>query len=305
MMKWLIPLISIIFIISGCENISNKKEFKIGTNIWPGYEALHLAKSGNYFHESGIDVIRYPSATEVLNKFRKKELDAAALTLDEVVLLHDQGYHPVIVAVLDISNGADAVIAQSEIKSINELKNKSIGVENSALGAYMLTHLLQKAKLTNKDIILVPLAVNQHEHAFKQKVVDAVVTFEPTVSKLLKMGGNIVFSSKDIPGEIVDVLVVQEELKNTKLIDDILQGWSKAVAKINQKDKNTISVMANGLQQSEEELLASLKTLSIPSLQESNILIKDGTLKESIVETGEIMHEKRLIKSKAEPENFF
>lgn len=289
----------------GCENISNKKEFLVGTNIWPGYETLHLAKTENYFDESGIDVIKHASATEVLNKFRKKELDAAALTLDEVILLRDQGYDPMIVAVLDISDGADAVIAQSEIKSINDLKNKSIGVENSALGAYMLTRLLQKAKLTYDDIVLVPLAVNRHEGAFKEKVVDAVITFEPISSQLLKIGGNKIFSSKEIPGEIVDVLVVQKNLKNTKFIDDILQGWAKAVMKINQRDKNAVSLMAKGLGQSEEEFLASLKTLKIPSLEESNILIQNGSTQTSIKNIANIMYEKQLIKSRVDSQSFF
>lgn len=304
-MKWLISLISIALIMGGCENISNKKEFLVGTNIWPGYETLHLAKIENYFNERSIDIIKYASATEVLNKFRKKELDAAALTIDEVILLRDQGYYPMIVAVLDISNGADAVIAQSGIKSINDLKNKSIGVENSALGAYMLIRLLQKAKLTYDDIVLVPLAVNRHEDAFKEKVVDAVITFEPISSQLIKIGGNKIFSSKEIPGEIVDVLVIQKNLKNTKFIDDILQGWAKAVIKINQRDKNAVSLMAKGLDQNEEEFLASLKTLKIPSLEESNILIQNGSIQMNIKEIADIMYEKKLIKSKVDPQIFF
>ncbi|WP_294967052.1 ABC transporter substrate-binding protein, partial [Sulfurimonas sp.] len=265
-MKWFIVVVSIVLLIGGCGNTPDKKVFKIGTNLWPGYEALHLAKTEKYFNEN-IEVNTYESSTIVLNKFRKKEIDAAALTLDEVILLHDQGYTPIIVAVLDISDGADVVIAQNGIKSINELKDKSIGVENTALGSYMLTRVLSKAKLTYKDITLVPLSINRHEDAFKEKVVDSVITFEPVSSKLIKAGGVNIFSSKEIPGEIVDVLVINRDFVNTKFVNDILQGWSKSVLKINKRDKKAISLISKRLNQSEEELIASLETLKIPSLE--------------------------------------
>lgn len=38
--------------------------------------------------------------------------------------------------------------------------------------------------------------------------VDAIVTFEPTRSRLLAAGGHEVFSSASMPGEVADVLVV-------------------------------------------------------------------------------------------------
>jgi NitT/TauT family transport system substrate-binding protein len=298
-MKLFLILVSIIYLMSGCDSQPDNKVFKVGTNIWPGYETLHLAKTEKLFNEN-IQVITYDSATIVLNKFRKKEIDAAALTLDEVILLHDQGYDPVIVVVLDISDGADVLIARNEIKSISELKNKSIGVENTALGSYILTRLLEKAKLDYKDITLVPLAVDRHEDAFKENVIDSVITFEPVRSKLLQTGGVEIFSSKDLPGEIVDVLVIQKDMINTKFIDDILQGWSQSVSQINKRDNYAMKVIAQRLDQSEKDFIASLEGLKIPSLEESNTLIQGGTLKNTIIKVSDIMFEKNLIKSKIE-----
>ena len=278
--------------------------FKVGTNIWPGYEALYLAKEEQLYSEN-IQVNTYDSATIVLSKFRKKEIDAAALTLDEVILLQDQGYNPIVIAVLDISNGADVLIAKKSIKSLSDLKNKSIGVENTALGSYVLARILEKAKLSYKDITLVPLVLNRHEEAFKEDVVDAVITFDPIRSILLESGGVEIFTSKEIPGEIVDVLVVQEDMKNTKFINDILQGWSKSVDKINQRDTDAIHFIANRLDQSEKEFLDSLQGLKIPSLEESNMLISDGSLKNTVNKISSIMLSKNLIKSKVDAKNLF
>lgn len=296
-MRFFILLTSIILLITGCENSLKNRTLKIGTNLWPGYEALHLAKAEKFFDET-IELTTYDSTTIVLNKFRKKEIDLAALTLDEAILLSDQGYDPVIVAVLDISDGADALIAHNNIKSIQELKGKSIGVENTALGSYVLTRLLEKANLSYKDIIIVPLGLERHEHAFKEDVVDAVITFEPVRSHLLHAGGKEIFSSKDIPEEIVDVLVVQKDIINSKIINTILEGWSKSVSKINQKDANAIKFISKRLNQSEDDFIASLVGLKIPSLDESDMLIKDGKLEKTIIKIGEFMHKKKLIKSK-------
>ncbi len=298
-MKLFITLISIVFFISGCGD-SDNKVFKVATNIWPGYEPLHLAKEKKLYQKN-IDVISYDSATVVLNKFRKKEVNAAALTLDEAILLYDQGYKPIIIAVLDISNGADSVIAKSEIKSITDLKNKSIGVENTALGSYVLSRLLEKAKLSYEDIILVPLSINRHEEAFKQDIIDAVITFEPVRTNLIQAGGVEIFSSKDIPGEIVDVLVVQNNMKNTEFVNDILQGWEKAALEIVKKDTDAIKIISKRLKQNEEEFIASLDGLKIPTREESTQLLSNGALKNTITKISDIMFEKKLIKSKIDP----
>lgn len=296
-MKFFILIVSVVFFMCGCEDSMRNNVFKIGTNLWPGYESLHLAKSEKLFNEN-IEVNTYNSATEVLNKFRKKEVDAAALTLDEVILLHDQGYKPVIVAVLDISNGADVLIAHKNIKSIKELNHKSIGVENSALGSYVLTRILEKASLASDAITLVPLSVNHHEEAFKDDIVDAVITFEPVRSKLLEAGGIEIFSSKEIPGEIVDVLVVQNNKKDTKFVNDILKAWDKSVKQINTRDITAMNLISKRLDQSEDSFIASLDGLEIPSLEESNNLIENGKLEHTITKIADIMFDKKLIKSK-------
>lgn len=295
-MKLVILIATVLFLMTGCENNLKNREFKIGTNLWPGYEVLHLAKEEKFFTQN-IKTTTYESATMVLNKFRKKEIDAAALTLDEAILLSDQGYAPVIVAVLDISNGADVVIAQNSIKSILELKGKSIGVENSALGSYMLTRLLEKANLNYDDIILVPLGLNNHEEAFREEIVDAVITFDPIRSCLLQAGGVAIFSSKDIPQEIVDVLVVQKDLADSKTIKGILEGWSKSVSMLNERDEKAIQFVSKRLNQTTQDFIVSLEGLKIPTLEESNMLIEDGRLKDTIAKIGEIMYEKKLIKS--------
>ncbi|MFT5659714.1 MAG: NitT/TauT family transport system substrate-binding protein [Sulfurimonas sp.] len=295
-------LMLVLFIFSGCSNDEEVDTFRVGTNIWPGYEALHLAKDQNEY-KNNIDILTYDSATIVLNKFRKKEIEAAALTLDEVILLKDQGYDPVIIAVLDISEGADVLLSKPYINSISQLKDKSIGVENSALGSYILARVLELANLTYDDVQLVPLGVNQHANAFRDNVVDAVITFEPVRSELLKIDAKEIFTSKEIPGEVVDVLVVRKEFTDSIYVEDILHAWERSSQKIISLDNTAISLIAKRLNQTNDEFISSLDGLSIPTLEKSNLMLQDKSLKKTIVKIQNVMIERKLLQKEIDVES--
>ena len=68
--------------------------------------------------------------------------------------------------------------------------------------------------MSPKDIKIVFLGVSEHERAFKNGKVDAVVTFGSARTKLLAAGAKQLFDSSQIPGEIVDVLIVSEDVIN-------------------------------------------------------------------------------------------
>ena len=58
----------------------------VETNIWPGYEPLYLARHDKYLQDDKVHLIKYSSAAQVIQAYRNKLIDAAALTLDEVLL---------------------------------------------------------------------------------------------------------------------------------------------------------------------------------------------------------------------------
>lgn len=55
------------------------------------------------------------------------------------------------------------------------------------------------------------LEVDEHEGAFGSGKVDAVVTFEPVRSRLLARGAVQIFDRRQIPGEIIHVLVMRTD----------------------------------------------------------------------------------------------
>lgn len=184
---------------------------RIGANLWPGYSPLRLAVATGALAPEVAVVLDFPNSSMVLTAFRNGAVDAAALTLDEVVLLAANDQAPRVILVFDFSDGADVVIARGELRRLDGLRGKRIGVETEALGAYLVARALERVGLTLAEVDIVPLPVDRHEAAFESGQVDAVVTFEPVRSRLLAMGGRQLFSSSEIPGEVVDVLVVRAE----------------------------------------------------------------------------------------------
>ncbi|WP_254517510.1 ABC transporter substrate-binding protein, partial [Salmonella enterica] len=74
-------------------------------------------------------------------------LEAAALTLDEVLLGRNQGLDLRVILVLDISTGADVVVAAPHVHSLADLKGRRIGFEEGATGALMMNAVLAAAGL--------------------------------------------------------------------------------------------------------------------------------------------------------------
>jgi ABC-type nitrate/sulfonate/bicarbonate transport system substrate-binding protein len=177
--------------------------FRIAANIWPGYEPLHLAAKLGYFAPLPVTVHEMPSSSASLHAFRNRTVDAAALTLDETLLLAQDGIDLRIILILDVSNGADVLMARPEITQPADLRGRRIGVENTALGAYVLSRALEQAGLLPTEVQVVSLTVDRHEEAYLTGEVDAVVTFEPVRTKLLDRGARILFDSRRLPDEIL------------------------------------------------------------------------------------------------------
>ena len=142
----------ICLLLVSCAEPTNTQALRLGTNIWPGYEPLYLARELGYLDNNQVRLIEYTSTSQVIKAYRNGLLDAAAVTLDEAISLLSNGENPRLVLVMDISNGADVLIGQAGFKQVVDIKGKRIGVEHTALGAYFINRVLEKNGLGISDI---------------------------------------------------------------------------------------------------------------------------------------------------------
>lgn len=101
---------------------------RLGTNVWPGYEPLYLARALDYLNPSTVTLVEYLSASEVIRAFRNQTLEAAALTLDEVLLLQQHNVPVHVFLVTDISHGGDTILGNPTLARFVDLAGKRVGV---------------------------------------------------------------------------------------------------------------------------------------------------------------------------------
>jgi len=170
--------------LAGC-GADNPGALRVGTNLWVGYEPLYLARAIGALPGDQVRLVELPATSDVIHALRGHTLEAAALTLDEVLSQVASGVDLRVVLVLDESNGGDVVIGHPGMRGLYDLKGRRIGYENTAVGALMLDAALRAGHLTPADVTLVPVTPDRHVAAFTTGDVDAVVTFEPARSELL------------------------------------------------------------------------------------------------------------------------
>jgi len=224
----LLPVLLALFAVSCTPNPG--PVVRIGTNFWAGYEPLYLARSLEWFKDSRIRLVEYQSSMETMSALRDGSIEAGALTLDEVLSLTQEGVELCVILLMDVSNGADAVVAQAGIRP-EDLRGKRIGVEASAVGGYLLGRMLESFGMELGDVQIVPLSADEHEAAFASGKIEAVVTFEPLKSRLVTAGATTIFDSSQIPGEIIDVLAVRAEVLNTspEALEFLIGKWFDAL----------------------------------------------------------------------------
>lgn len=278
---------------------------RVGANVWPGYETLYLARSLGYYDNTPIRLVDYPSGTEEVRAYRNGEIEAAGISIDQALVLAATNPDVKIVVVMDFSNGGDVILGKPEIPNLQGLKSRPVGVESTALGAFIITRALEQKGMSPKDIKIVSLGVSEHERAFKDGKVDAVVTFGSARTKLLAAGAKQLFDSSQIPGEIVDVLIVRDEVinKQPKALQALVDGRFRALDYLTKNPQDAASRIAPRTGVTPEQFLESLKGLSSPNIQENQKLLgkTDPSLLNGVKRLSEVMLENKLLPKAVNP----
>lgn len=296
-------------VLASCAD-SSGPSLRLGTNIWSGYEPLYLARHRGDLTKEKVHLVEFSSSSQTIQAYRNNLIDAAALTLDEVLLLLERGEKLKVVLIMDISNGGDVIIGQPDITTLAEIKGKRIGVENGALGAYMIARALEIAELDSRLVTIVPLDINEHEKAFLQHKVDAVVTFNPVRNKLMKSGGNLLFDSRQLPGEIIDVLIVRDEYltQHPTRVQYLIDAWFQALAYMNDQPREAARILGLRLKLDVDEILASYEDLILPDEKENQRFLKqqpEPALLSSVNRLSRFMLEQKLLNDNVDPHSLF
>ncbi|GAB1263100.1 ABC transporter substrate-binding protein [Aurantivibrio plasticivorans] len=271
----------------------------VGLNVWPGYAPLYLAEDLGYLNKSKVRLTILPSASEVMHAVRTGVLDAAALTLDETLSLIDDGYDLTVVLIFDYSHGGDVLLAKPYIESLATLKGRSIAVENTAVGALLLQSALEKAQLRFSDIDMQVCGFGQHIACYENA--DAIVTFEPVKSHLIRQGAVSLFDSSSIPDTIVDVLVVNNTTMALaeKPVQHLIDAYFRARQFMRDQPDEAMAIIGERLSLNSSDMDVIYSGIEIPERDDMIIKLsgKPSPLETTASSLAQFMYENKLIKS--------
>ena len=250
---------------------------RLGTVMWPGHEPLFLARARGSLPDSQVRLVEYSSLSEVNRAFRNGALDAAGVTLDMALALAQQGFEPRVVLVLNVSAGADAIVARPGLGGVRALEGKRVGVEESGVSAFVLGRALEKAGLAVSQIHLVWTPVEQQARAYREGALDAVVGFEPIISQLEAQGAQRIFDSSQLPGEVLDVLVVRRAYLEAHRgeVAALLDAWFAAARTVEARPRAASLELSGRLGMTPEDFLRVSTQMQFPS-REQNLALLGG-----------------------------
>jgi NitT/TauT family transport system substrate-binding protein len=251
---------------------------KIGYSDWPGWVAWEIAIEKNMFEAEGVEVeFEWFDYVASLDAFAAGKLDAVTMTNGDALVTSATGAQNVMILISDYSNGNDMVVGGPGITSIKDLKGKKIGVEIGFVGHLLLLNGLNKYGLAEQDVELVNVATNETPQVLASGQVDAIVAWQPNSGQALDMvpGSSRIYSSKDEPGLIYDVLSVSPASLSQRRDDwaKVVKVWNKVVSYINNAETHddAISIMASRVGLSPEKYSGFMEGTKILSTQEAII----------------------------------
>jgi NitT/TauT family transport system substrate-binding protein len=217
-------------LVMGISALSVRAEVKIGTSDWPGWVAWYVADQKGFFKKYGADVklVWFANYTDSISALSSGQIDGNSQTWSDTMGPLAKGLPLKTILVNDNSAGNDALMVNPKIKSFADLKGKKIALEQFSISHFVLVTALAKHGMTVKDVNVVNLAAGDAAAAFISGKVDAAVVWNPWVNKIETSGkGKALFTSKDMPGLVPDLLVVQEKslAKNRKDYVGIVKAW--------------------------------------------------------------------------------
>lgn len=289
--------------LTGCQQ--PEPPLRVATIQWVGYQPLHLAQALGYFSTQPVRLADFHSNTESLRAFRNGNVEVAALTLDEVLLLRADGHDARVILILDYSEGADAIVAHPDIADLASLRGRRVGVESTAAGAYLLSRALEFGGLGTADVDIVKLGVDNQERAYREGWVDAFTTFEPLRTRLLKMGARELFNSTRISGEIVDVLVVRGAVIDgqSEKLAGLIEAWFQAIAYAGDHAEASAQLLAPRLELTMDEYRQAVAGIRFPNLGENCRLLSGEApqMTETVLRLHDLMVKMELIDTMVRP----
>lgn len=280
------------------EIVKEDNTINLSLDEWIGYKSIIDANGGlktakdSIYDKLGlkVNISVINDATQSSNALIKGDLDGAGYTVNRYAFLYNkfkESATPIKMGfITNQSTGGDGIIAKSDIKSIEDLKGKTIGVPRYSESQVFTEWLLKKSSLSSEDIqeirnkMVLFDTPDDCAKAFFAGELDAAATWQPYLAQAKEMAnGHILFDTTDATNMILSGVAFRQDFidKNRDTVSKLLQGALEA--------RNLYSESATAMQNSfpmfatmsEQEIKDMTGDASLVSCKDNSIFLdKNG-----------------------------
>lgn len=156
------------------------------------------------------------------------------------------------------------------IKNISDLAGKTIATQIYSVDHMLLLTLLNENGMTEKDVNIVDMSIQESGNAFIAGQCDAACIWDPYFSQAKAAGGTELFSSADNPNLITDVLGASKSVikNNPDAVTGVIKAFFEAVDYWKENPDDANKIMGKQLGVTEEEFAEQMNGLLIPTVDD-------------------------------------
>ena len=249
---------------------------KMGIEPWLGYGQWHVAAKKGLFNAAGLDdveIINFTTDADINAALAAGQLQAGNIATHTAMNFIAAGLPIKIVALLDISKTADAIVSDGSVTDIKGLKGKQVAYEEGTTSDILLNYALAQNGMTVEDIVKVPMPAADAGAALIAGQVPVAVTYEPYLTLAMQQNPKVkmIYSAGENPGLISDVFVVREEFLSERpgAIVALLKAWDAALADYRANTDADRAIIAEAVGAKPEELATAFDGVVYYSLAEN------------------------------------
>jgi NitT/TauT family transport system substrate-binding protein len=226
---------------------------RISYFIWVGNGPFFVAQEKGLFAKEGVEVelINIEDHAAAFGSLFAGQVDAVQGAMPDAPTFAQPDEEPLVcVLALDESRGGDGVLATKDIKTVADLRGKSVAVLPGSIGHFYLIVLLKEAGLSAADIEVVDLSAEDAGEAFSLQEVDAAVTNDPFLTQAKNAEhGHVLTDTTEQPGLLVDCLMTKADVLDDRKNDfqAVARAWDAAVEYVEAHPDEAIEIMARHL----------------------------------------------------------
>lgn len=273
-MKWLwaIVVFGLAGILLASPLLGAPPVYRIAWSHYTGWEPWQLAADNGTLKKWAekygirIELVLVNDYMESVNLYTGGKFDGCAMTnMDALTIPAVGGVDSTALIVGDFSNGNDGIVMKNGA-SVKDLKGREVKLVELSVSHYLLVRALAMNGMTERDIKLVNTSDSDIAAVFASDPNGAAVTWNPPLMQCRNVkGAKLVFDSSQIPGEIIDLMVVKTNAPET-LKKALVGAWYETMALMAGKTKESeeaIRAMAKFAGGTESEFRAQLRTTSM------------------------------------------